>query len=99
VLDPVQQDIILQAAQNPALAVYALGKSKDKAKELASIKDPVKFAFALGKLENQKHKILHQMNDIEKEFDDMQKELEKTYGKVSINIDNGELSEIPEKDE
>jgi hypothetical protein len=53
VLDPVQQDIILQAAQNPALAVYALGKSKDKAKELASIKDPVKFAFALGKLENQ----------------------------------------------
>ena len=53
----------------------------------------------LGKLENQKHKILHQMNEIEKEFDDMQKELEKTYGKVSINIDNGELSEIPEKDE
>jgi len=53
----------------------------------------------LGRLENQKHKILHQMNDIEKDFDDMQKELEKTYGKVSINIDNGELSEIPEKNE
>ena len=24
----------------------------------------------LGRLENQKHKILHQMNDIEKEFED-----------------------------
>ena len=53
VLDPMQQDIILQAAKNPALAVYALGKSKDKAKELSKIKDPVKFAFELGKLENQ----------------------------------------------
>ena len=27
------------------------------------------------------------------------KELEKTYGKVSINIDNGELSEIPQENE
>ena len=53
----------------------------------------------LGKLENQKHKILHEMNEVEKDFDAMQKELENTYGKVSINIDNGELSEIPQKDE
>jgi chaperonin cofactor prefoldin len=53
----------------------------------------------LGKLENQKHKILHQVNEIESLFDELQKELEEKYGKVSINIDNGELSEIPEKDE
>ncbi len=53
----------------------------------------------LGVLENQKHKILHEMNEIEKEFNDLQKQLENTYGKVSINMDNGELSEIPQKDE
>tara|TARA_R100000995_G_scaffold53786_1_gene26278 strand:+ start:7742 stop:7987 length:246 start_codon:yes stop_codon:yes gene_type:complete len=53
----------------------------------------------LGKLENQKHKILHQVNEIESLFDELQKELENKYGKVSINIENGELSEIKENEE
>lgn len=48
-----QQGIILQGADNPALSVYALGKNSKKAKELAAIKDPVKFAFAVAKLEAQ----------------------------------------------
>jgi hypothetical protein len=33
--------------------VYALGKNPKKLKELASITDPVKFAFAIAKLETQ----------------------------------------------
>lgn len=48
-----QQGVILQGADNPALLVYALGKNPKKAKELASISDPVKFAFAIAKLETQ----------------------------------------------
>lgn len=52
----------------------------------------------LGRLENQKHKILHQVNEIEDLFDELQKQLEDKYGKVSINIDNGELSEIEENE-
>lgn len=48
-----QQGIILQGAENPALLVYALGKNPKKAKELASITDPVKYAFAVAKLETQ----------------------------------------------
>jgi hypothetical protein len=48
-----QQGMILQGAENPALLVYALGKNADRAKELASIKDPVKFAFAVARLETQ----------------------------------------------
>ena len=52
----------------------------------------------LGRLENQKHKILHQVNEIEALFDELQKNLEDKYGKVSINIDNGELSEIKENE-
>lgn len=46
-----QQGVLLQGADNPALVVYALGKNPAKAKELADIKDPVKFAFAVAKLE------------------------------------------------
>ena len=52
-LTQTQQGIILQGAENPALLVYALGKNPAKAKELAAIKDPVKYAFAIAKLETQ----------------------------------------------
>ena len=48
-----QQGIVLQGAENPAHLIYALGKSQKRAKELASINDPVKFAFAVAKLETQ----------------------------------------------
>jgi hypothetical protein len=48
-----QQGIILQGAENSALLIYALGKNPKKAKELAELKDPVQFAFAMGKLETQ----------------------------------------------
>jgi DNA repair exonuclease SbcCD ATPase subunit len=47
----VQQGVVLQGAENPALVIYALGKNPKKAKELADISDPVKFAFAVAKLE------------------------------------------------
>lgn len=50
-LSVMQQGMIVQGAENPALVVYALGKNPKKAKELASITDPVKFAFAVAKLE------------------------------------------------
>lgn len=49
----VQQGIMLQGADNPALVVYALGKNTRRAKELAAIEDPVKFAFAVAKLEKE----------------------------------------------
>tara|TARA_R110000744_G_C19371646_1_gene562763 strand:- start:992 stop:1963 length:972 start_codon:yes stop_codon:yes gene_type:complete len=50
-LNQTQQGIIVQGADNSALVIYALGKNEKKVKELASIKDPVKFAFAIAKLE------------------------------------------------
>jgi hypothetical protein len=51
--DVTQQGIIVQGADNPALVVYALGKNPAKAKELSSIKDPIKFTYAVAKLEAQ----------------------------------------------
>lgn len=53
VLSQTQQGIILQGAANPALVIYALGKNPKKAKELAAISDPVKYAFAIANLEAQ----------------------------------------------
>lgn len=46
-----QQGILLQGLDTPAMVVYALGKNPKRAKELAAITDPVKFAVAIGKLE------------------------------------------------
>ena len=46
-----QQGIVLEGAENPAHLIYALGKSQKLAKELASINNPVKFAWAVAKLE------------------------------------------------
>tara|TARA_R110001632_G_scaffold93768_1_gene199414 strand:+ start:340 stop:579 length:240 start_codon:yes stop_codon:yes gene_type:complete len=50
----------------------------------------------LGRLENQKHKIMHNMDEMDQDFADLQKEFEDKYGKVSVNIETGELSEIKE---
>jgi hypothetical protein len=51
--DVTQQGVLIEGADNPALLVYALGKNPSKAKELAAIKSPVKFAFAVAKLEKE----------------------------------------------
>lgn len=53
VFDQVQQGIMVNAAENAAHLVYALGKSPAKMQELAAIKDPIKFTYALAKLEGQ----------------------------------------------
>jgi hypothetical protein len=53
VFNVTQQGIVLQGADNPALVIYAIGKNPKKAKELSDIKDPVKFAFAVAKLEKE----------------------------------------------
>ena len=48
-----QQSLILDGTDNPALVIYALGKRPEKAKELSSISNPVKFVSAMAKLEAQ----------------------------------------------
>ncbi len=56
VFSMIQQGIVLGGpddAKTSAMLRYALGKNPVKARELAAIQDPVKFAVALGKLEMQ----------------------------------------------
>lgn len=52
-MNVTQQGIILQAADDPAKLVYALGRNPNKAKELAGEKDPVRFAAKVAKMEMQ----------------------------------------------
>lgn len=52
-LSVTQQNVILTALDDPAKFVYAIGKSPEKLKELASIDDLLKFAVAAAKLETQ----------------------------------------------
>lgn len=51
-LDTTQQGIIVAGATDPATVIYALGKNPKKAAELAGIKDPVKFAFAVAEVQS-----------------------------------------------
>lgn len=52
-MSQTQIGVMLNGAEKPELLVYAIGRNPAKAKELAAIKDPVKFAFAVSKLEAQ----------------------------------------------
>jgi len=52
-LSLTQQVMIISGADNSALVFYALGRNPAKLKEISSIKDPVKYAFAVAKLETQ----------------------------------------------
>jgi hypothetical protein len=51
--DIQQQKIIIDAANNPALVVYALGNNPKRAAEVAAIKNPVRFAYELARLESE----------------------------------------------
>lgn len=52
-LTPEQQGILLLGADKPATLVYALGRYPKKLRDLAQIKDPVRFAFAAARLEKE----------------------------------------------
>ncbi len=50
----------------------------------------------IGQLETQKHSLLHQLSEIQQELQKFQETLEKEYGKVSINIQDGSYEAIKE---
>jgi hypothetical protein len=76
---------------------------KIKKKELdtlqAVISELNNIKLRIGDVETQKHQLLHRAAEIEStDLKKVQDELEETYGKVSINITDGAISEI-KKDE
>ena len=51
----------------------------------------------LGGIESQKHALLHNIASMQAELSEFQKTLEEEYGKVSINIQDGSITEIPQE--
>ena len=52
----------------------------------------------IGQLETQKHALLHQIAEVQKILKDNQDELEKVYGKVNVNIQDGTITPIEEQE-
>ena len=48
----------------------------------------------IGFVETQKHVLLHQQADLNKEIEEYKAELEKEYGAITINIETGYYTEI-----
>jgi len=66
--------------------------------ELESIQDLVSKTnqgnLEIGRLEMQKHRLMHVMQENDKAMQALQAKLEEKYGKVNIDIKTGEISEL-----
>jgi len=51
----------------------------------------------IGVLETKKHSLLHKVAEVNKALEQQKVELEKEYGKISINLETGEYTEITEE--
>tara|TARA_R110001606_G_scaffold395916_3_gene569116 strand:- start:447 stop:686 length:240 start_codon:yes stop_codon:yes gene_type:complete len=79
-----------------------MSKSKKLNKEeLESLQEYVKklneLTLQIGNFEVQKSIIMIQVDGLQKEVNNFKKELEDKYGVVSINIEDGSISEVEEK--
>ena len=73
---------------------------KIKEEELKIIQDQQKklndLLRDIGILESQKHGILHEIASVNKEVEEYKKVLEKEYGQVNINLQDGSYVKIEE---
>ena len=71
-------------------------------KELENIQSKVKdiqsVEASIGRAEIAKMSMLEQVKLLQTDIQGIQAELEEKYGKVSINLQDGTISEIPEED-
>ena len=70
-----------------------LEKLQESQKKYAAIKHD------LGQLEVQKHGLLHLWASVQEEDNKFKQELEKEYGKININLEDGSYEEIKEEEE
>jgi len=72
--------------------------SKVKKEHLDKIKEQQenlqKLVGNIGAIESQKHAMLHELAITNAEVEDFKKELEKEYGKININLEDGSYTEI-----
>ncbi len=73
---------------------------KIKEEELKTIQEQQKqlneLVHNIGMLESQKHGLLHDIAKVNKDIEDYKEKLEKEYGPVEINLEDGTYTEIKE---
>tara|TARA_R100000963_G_C4573815_1_gene57627 strand:- start:293 stop:556 length:264 start_codon:yes stop_codon:yes gene_type:complete len=79
-----------------------MSKNQIKKEELETLQKHVntqsKALHDLGALENQKFHLLHALNKAQQEAEDFKKELEESYGRINIDVSNGEYEPIKEEE-
>jgi len=82
--------------------VVDLKPTKITDEQLKSIQEVVssinRGQMELGSMEVKKHNLMHQINNIQEELGKLQAELEKEYGTVDINIQDGTINYDVEAD-
>ena len=77
--------------------------AKIKDEQLKQLQDQVNTInqnqLQIGNLETQKHSLIHNGVELQNQLKGIQDELEKEYGKVTINISTGEYEDIKEEEE
>jgi hypothetical protein len=75
---------------------------KIKEEQLKKIQDQQgkvsKILNEVGYLEANKHGLLHELAEVNKEVEEFKVELEKEYGQVNINLEDGSYTEIKEEE-
>jgi uncharacterized membrane protein len=71
---------------------------KEELEAVASIKKELdNIVSEIGVVETQKHALLHKVAEVNESLAKEKKSLEETYGKISIDLETGEYSEITEE--
>ena len=73
--------------------------TEDELKAIQDVVGPINNAqMEIGRMETRKHMMNHEVSILQEKLGELQKSLEETYGKVNINIQNGEISYDVEAD-
>ena len=73
--------------------------SEKQLKAIQEIVSPINnMQMEVGRIEVRKHMILHDVIELQGKLQEQQNALEKEYGKVNINIQNGEINYDVEAD-
>ena len=76
---------------------------KIKEEQLTTIKEQQEkinsILHQLGYLESQKHGLLHELASVNQDVEEFKKVLEKEYGAVNINLEDGTYTEIEQEEE
>ena len=82
------------------LKVKAEKISEEHLKELQQLVNGVNgIQFNIGKIESQKHEMLHQLTVVQQKISQMQDTLQKEYGTFDVNVNDGTINWPEDKKE